>query len=247
MALTWDYTELAEFYDKRANYSAVALERLVSLLKCKKGDTVADIGAGTGKLTVPMLKYGLHVIAVEPNDTMRSYGIKNTMGQDVVWRIGTGEKTSLDTESLSAFLMGSSFNVVDQAACLTEAYRTLKLGGWFACMWNHRDLDDEHQARIESIIRQYVPNYSHGNRREDPTNIIVSSDFFDTPKKIEERFIEKMAVKDIIDAWKSHATLQKQAGKAFDDIIKAIEKYLSGLQVLNVPYHTRIWASRRKN
>ncbi len=36
----------------------------------KEGDTVADIGAGTGILTEQLLKRGLSVTAVEPNEDM---------------------------------------------------------------------------------------------------------------------------------------------------------------------------------
>lgn len=36
---------------------------------------VADVGAGTGKLTENLIELGLHGYAVEPNDAMRGEGI----------------------------------------------------------------------------------------------------------------------------------------------------------------------------
>ena len=73
MDVTWDYTELASHYDKRADYSAKALDRLCATIGVGKGAAVADIGAGTGKLAVPLARRGFRVSAVEPNAAMRAF------------------------------------------------------------------------------------------------------------------------------------------------------------------------------
>jgi hypothetical protein len=49
---------------------------------------------------------------------------------------------------------------------------------------------------------------------------------------------------DIVVAWKSHATLRRQAGSdsVFDTIVKNISKYLDSLpDQIDVPYTTRIY------
>ncbi len=84
MSVTWDYTNRAAKYDARAAYSRVALDKLVNDMGCRQREPVADIGAGTGKLTVPLLDRGLTVRAIEPNGAMREFGIKNTAGRPVV-------------------------------------------------------------------------------------------------------------------------------------------------------------------
>ena len=48
---------------------------------------------------------------------------------------------------------------------------------------------------------------------------------------------------DIIDAWRSHATLARQAKDSFDFVIKEIEKDLIEEEI-EVPYTTRIWFSQ---
>ena len=67
----WDYSERAATYDQRADYSYKALESLVHAIKPDLGIPVADIGAGTGKLTKLLLDYGFTVHCVEPNQNMR--------------------------------------------------------------------------------------------------------------------------------------------------------------------------------
>ena len=246
--VTWDYTEQASHYDKRADYSSDAIENLLKAIGCDPSKPVADIGAGTGKLTKELLKHGLTVRSVEPNDAMRTIGIQNTTGQQVAWSVGTGEATGLPASSVYAVFFGSSFNVVDQGAALAEASRILVPNGWFACMWNHRDLDDPIQERIELIIKSAIPNYSYGSRREDPTNVINSSGYFSDTKSIVGRFIWKMLKEDIIIAWRSHATLKRQAGSdsGFDSIIQQIAGYLDEFpEVIDVPYTTRIYFAQK--
>jgi ubiquinone/menaquinone biosynthesis C-methylase UbiE len=246
--VSWDYTEHATHYDKRADYSCDAIRNLLKAIGCAAPKPVADIGAGTGKLTKELLKHGLTVSSVEPNDAMRTIGIQNTKGKSATWSVGTGEATGLSTSSAYAVFFGSSFNVVDQGLALSEVSRILVPNGWFACMWNHRDLDDPIQQRIESIIKSSIPTYSYGSRREDPTNIINSSGHFSAANSIEGSFVWKMPKSDVIVAWKSHATLKRQAGSdsVFDGIIKEIASYLDMLpETIDVPYTTRIYFAQK--
>src|ERR1051325_8174066 len=91
----WDYSERAAHYDKRADYSKRALDTVFSRMGLKPSAKVADIGAGTAKLSRPLAERGFSVQAVEPNDEMRRYGAANTRGLDVQWSSGTGERTGL--------------------------------------------------------------------------------------------------------------------------------------------------------
>lgn len=246
--VTWDYTEHASHYDKRADYSGDAIANLLKAIGCDASQPVADLGAGTGKLTKELLKHGLTVWSVEPNDAMRTIGIQNTKGQPVTWSVGLGEATGLSAGSVYAVFFGSSFNVLDQSAALAEASRILVPRGWLACMWNHRDLDDPIQKRIESIIKAAIPTYSYGSRREEPTNVINSSGYFSDTKSIESRFVWKMPKGDVIIAWKSHATLKRQAASEsmFDSIIQQIASYLDELpESIDVPYTTRIYFAQK--
>ena len=95
MKSNWDYSDRAASYDKRADYSSEAIEALLTVLDCKQDHLMADIGAGTGKLSIPLLKRGFNVICVEPNDNMRNIGINNTRNYEVKWLEGTGENTNI--------------------------------------------------------------------------------------------------------------------------------------------------------
>jgi ubiquinone/menaquinone biosynthesis C-methylase UbiE len=242
--VSWDYTEHAAHYDKRADYSIDAIEQLLKHIECTPPKAVADVGAGTGKLTKELLKHGLTVRSIEPNDAMRAIGIRNTAGRPVEWSVGTGEQTGLPDHSMYAVFFGSSFNVVNQSLALAEVARVLLPRGWFACMWNHRDLGDPIQQQIETIIKSFIPTYSYGLRREDPTATIAESRLFSPVRSLSGTFSWDMHKADIVAAWKSHATLRRQAGSdfAFDRVVSAIAGYLENLpSAIAVPYSTRIF------
>lgn len=248
MKTKWDYTELAEAYLKRPDYSPVAVNRLIALSGAKPGDPLCDIGAGAGHLTLHLARAGFDVTAVEPNDAMRANGINRTAGfPNVRWADATGEHTGLADASFVMTTFGSSFNVTDRGLALAEAARILKPGGWFACMWNHRDLEDPIQARIEAIVKEIIPGYSYGTRREDQTEVINQSGLFGPVETISEVVSHRQGVDDCIEAWRSHATLERQAGENFPRVVREIEKYLRGLGTafLDVPYTTRIWAAAK--
>jgi ubiquinone/menaquinone biosynthesis C-methylase UbiE len=248
--LEWDYTEHASHYDKRADYSYEAIQELLTTIGCTPGTLVADLGAGTGKLTKELLRYGLRVRSVEPNQAMREIGMRNTCGLAAEWSAGTGEATGLPSASFRAVLFGSSFNVVDQHAALREVRRLLVPDGWLACMWNHRDLDDPVQLKVESIIKAAIPGYSYGSRREDPRGVIDASGYFLPARALERSFSCRMRPADIVEAWRSHATLKRQAHSeaSFRQIIEQISRYLEQLpEHIDVPYTTRIYFARLRD
>jgi ubiquinone/menaquinone biosynthesis C-methylase UbiE len=242
----WDYTSLASHYDKRADYADEAIDRMLDLAKPDKTQPIADIGAGTGKLTKLLLARGYSVLAVEPNDAMREIGTKNTRGLPVTWSVGTGEETGLPSDAFALVTFGSSFNVTDRARTLVEVGRVLHPRGWFACMWNHRDLEDPLQAECERVISESIPGYDYGTRREDQTALIRESGLYQEPLTIEGRIDNEISRADFMTAWKSHATLQRQAGARFDEIIRKLERIVAEHEKVVVPYTTRIWVAQKK-
>lgn len=250
MKTEWDYTELADSYLKRPDYAPSALDEIFAAAGLKPGDLVCDVGAGVGHLTLPLAAFGCRVDAVEPNEAMRRNGQKRTANlSGVSWSEGTGEATGRPSGAYDFVTFGSSFNVCDRAKALAETYRLLKPGKCFACLWNHRDLDDPIQKGIEAIIKRHIPGYGYGTRREDQAAVIAASGLFEPAQAITGHIKWPQGVADAVEAWRSHATLERQAGGKFGAIVSEIEGYLKSLrrETIDIPYTTRAWVARRKD
>lgn len=247
MRTEWDYTDLAEAYLKRPDYADGAIDAMLGRAGIGPGARACDVGAGVAHLTLKLAERGLEVVSVEPNDAMRRLGMERTAHLPAVrWFEGVGEDTGQEARSFDIVTFGSSFNVTDRARALVECRRILKPGGWFAAMWNHRDLEDLVQARIERLIQERVPGYQYGTRREDQGPVIEASGLFEGVERVEGTVLHTLPVGEVVAAWRSHATLERQAGERFAEVVDAIEAMLRGLghDTLTVPYTTRIWLAR---
>jgi ubiquinone/menaquinone biosynthesis C-methylase UbiE len=247
MKTEWDYSTLADAYLKRPDYADAAIDAMLSIAGVEKDGKVCDVGAGVAHLTLMLAARGLSVMAVEPNDAMRANGIKRTEKlSNVCWYEGTGESTGQGPHAFDMVTFGSSFNVCDRQRALRETARILKPHGWFACMWNHRQLEDPIQSQIEAVIRSRVPGYGYGTRREDQTAVIDVSGLFGPVIHLDSRVIHEQSIEECVEAWRSHATLERQAGSAFHDVVSAIENYLRSLGTpsVSIPYSTNIWVAQ---
>ena len=244
----WDYTTLASFCVKRPPYAAFAIDRMLRAAGLSPGMLVCDIGAGVAHLTIPLAEFGLDVVALEPNTAMRTYGQERMRSfPNVQWVNGCGESTGQPGLTFDLVTFGSSFNVVDRTKALKETARILKRHGWFACLWNHRDLDDPLQKAVEGVIHRSLPAYDYGVRRQDQSAVIQSSGLFRDVRLIEARVVHTIAIADWLDAWRSHATLRRQAGDRFEAILIEIERLLieTRKSSVGVPYTTRIWLAQK--
>lgn len=247
MKTEWDYTALASAYVDRPDYSASAIDEMLRTAGVSKGMRVCDVGAGVGHLSIPLLARGIRVDSVEPNDAMRALGIVRTkLFPEVRWFEGTGEDTGRESGAYDLVTFGSSFNVTDRPRALKESHRILRPRGWFACMWNHRDLADPLQAAVENVIRKHLPDYGYGVRREDQTEVIAASGLFQRPVQLEGNVVHTVSAESWANAWRSHATLERQAGEKFtrivDDIIAYVAAHATGQ--IRIPYTTRIWVAQ---
>jgi SAM-dependent methyltransferase len=127
------------------------------------GSVVADVGAGTGKLTRLLLPTGARVVAVEPLAEMRAL----IEGAEVV--DGTAEELPFEAESVDVITAAQSFHWFDYDRALPELHRVLRLDGFLVLVWNGRDLEDPLQLGIEELLselRAKVPDQQLGRWRE---------------------------------------------------------------------------------
>jgi SAM-dependent methyltransferase len=98
---------------------------------------VVDLGAGTGALTRLLVGRADEVVAVEPDDRMRTVLTASVPGVRAV--AGRGESIPLPDASADAVLASSSWHWMDPVPTLLEVGRVLVPGGTLAAVWSGPD------------------------------------------------------------------------------------------------------------
>lgn len=122
---------VAEEYDRwRPDYPAAAVDWLAPQAPAR----VADVGAGTGKMTALLVARGLAVEAVEPDPRMLAILERNVPQA----RLHLSDSTSIPVPdgSLDAVLVADAWHWFDPEKTITELQRVLKSGGWLGLVWN---------------------------------------------------------------------------------------------------------------
>lgn len=250
-----DFSQLAKDYIHRAGYSLPVLKALKLFTGAHQtGSQIADVGAGTGKLTENLIEIGLSGVAVEPNAAMFEEGKRLFESfQQFRWQSGSAEKTGLPEKTFQWVLMGSSFHWTQPELSLPEFHRILKPGGYFTALWNPRDLEKNPlHSRIETKIKEIIPELkrvSSGGKpyTQDLEQTLLSSGYFSELIFMEAPHEVSMTPERYLGAWRSVNDIQAQAGPdRFQKILAMIETEISGLSEIIVSYRTRSWTVRAK-
>jgi SAM-dependent methyltransferase len=131
------FGDVADRYEQaRPLYPDAALAELAARCGLRRGTPVADLGAGTGKLTRQVVALGADVVAVEPAAGMRRRLRAEMPG--VVVLDGTAEDIPLPDGSVEIVTAGQAFHWFDTRRALDEIARILRPRGWLALLWNER-------------------------------------------------------------------------------------------------------------
>jgi len=251
-----DFTNLSKKYKNRPAYNQSLLDFISNTVTPENYNiyNIAEIGAGTGKLTKMLSEMGFNVFAVEPNDDMRREGEIFTKNLGVKWSKGTGEKTGLDTSIFDWVIMASSFHWTNPDLSLPEFYRILKPNRFITIIWNPRNIKNSKlHTEIENIIHLEIPNLkrvSSGSRSKTKKweDILVKTGHFKNVVYSEIAFEEEIIKEKYIGAWESVNDIRVQAGEEkFNLIMSRIKEKISKLDVIKVPYKNTAWTAQRIN
>ena len=100
----------------RPSYPRAAVEKIVEGAEASTL-TIADVGAGTGKLTAALLSRGVKVTAIEPAQAMRDQ-MRQLLGEDANLEIvdACGESTGLPDSSVDRAVFAQSWHWMDTEA-----------------------------------------------------------------------------------------------------------------------------------
>lgn len=159
---TTRFSRTVEYYIRyRPTYPAALMDFLSSALNLTPPSIIADVGAGTGKLTELFLENGNQTYAVEPNLEMRQaaeqlfHHYNNFISID-----GTAESTTLPDKSVDFIAVGTAFHWFEPAATRREFQRILKPNGFVLLLWNYRQNErSAFMQEYEDYLLEYSSDY----------------------------------------------------------------------------------------
>ena len=137
----------------RPSYPRAAVEKIVEGAEASTL-TIADVGAGTGKMTAALLSRGVKVTAIEPAQAMRDQ-MSELLGEDANLEIvdACGESTGLPDSSVDRAVFAQSWHWMDAEAASAEMHRIVRPGGKLMIVWNQLDVTIPWVHRLTRIMR----------------------------------------------------------------------------------------------
>jgi len=272
-----DYADLAALYHRtRPSCPIELVNRLVRHAGVHAGDSVAEIGAGTGLFTRLLSARGLAVTALEPVPEMRAQADRLA---DVTWREGTFERTGLPDASQRWVVSCQAFQWADRGAAVPEVRRILQPGGWFTTVWYAYDLTREPVLqRTFELLRQRIPSYAYVDRTT-PERRLSSRVLSALPEGLQRAVSRLSPLSDgrgpqlqrsgdfgklvyhearirtsvdrqgYLDLWRSRNRLRTLGrGGAFDAFLASVAEDLEGhrVDVVDVSYVFSAWSARSR-
>ena len=190
--LRWDYP--AELFADAIHYSGqesvINDTGKLSISHSSKVRMALEIGAGTGKATMPFLEAGYNVAAVEMGTNMAEFLQNKYKGYKNFNLItSTFEDASLEDESYDLIFAASAFHWVDAEIGCPKVLRLLKDGGAFVLFRNnvYRQEGNSLDVAIDAAYEQYY--YSHFPRYDRPVDLSkMTYDDFLKPEEIHRGF-----------------------------------------------------------
>jgi SAM-dependent methyltransferase len=129
---------------------------------------VVDLGAGTGALTRLLIDRADEVVAVEPDDRMRSVLTKEVPRVRAV--MGRGESMPLPDGCADAVLASSSWHWMDPVPTLHEVGRILVPGGILGALWSGPDPEGPFLVQAQALLAEQSEgaNSASSDRTGDP-------------------------------------------------------------------------------
>jgi len=159
--LEWTFDTVTDIYEKiRPGYVKELYEMIFKYIPIGDSSKVVEIGIGSGQATLPILKTGCNLTAVECGEHFAKM-CKEKFKSYSNFSIVTDKFENVDFEKLAYDLVysASAFHWIPEEIGYSKVYSMLKKGGVFACFTNHPYRDKGNPALAEEIDKIYANYY----------------------------------------------------------------------------------------
>jgi SAM-dependent methyltransferase len=238
---------VAEAYERgRPRYSADVIEVIAAA--AGGGPRLLDVGAGTGRLSVPLVEAGYDVVAVEPLDAMRAILARHIGAERAL--AGHAEALPLDDASVDGAVCADAWHWFDGARAADELQRVVRPGGGVVVCISRFDGDNAvpWAGETEAVMRPLWEAVDHPSRRGGfrPASIDGHTGF----APIESRhvpFVHETDREAILEHYQSMSAIASMAPDRRAEVLAELDAILvrHGVEQVAIPYRAELWITRR--
>ena len=238
--LEWTFNTEAEKYEKmRPEYVPELYKDIFNLITIDKTSNVVEVGIGGGQATLPILKTGCKLIAVEYGENFAklcrqkfkefsSFSIVTAKFEDFVY----------DKNACDLIYSASAFHWIPEEVGYTKVFELLKSGGVFARFANHPYKDkgsEEIHEELQKIYSTYMPGAKIGSEcsedeAKERADIARKYGFTDVSYKLYHRTRSFTAREYtlLLSTYSDHIAIEEQTRKKFFSEIEIAIDNLGG-------------------
>jgi SAM-dependent methyltransferase len=195
-----------EEYDRgRPSFPGDGLAAVIKALGLKEGNSVLDLGSGTGKLTQGLVQFVPDVIAVDPSQPMLDALRRQLPSVDA--RIGVAEDIPVDDHSVEAVFVAEAFHWFQVEQSAREIVRVLAPEGHLVLVWQRwRWWDDTEIPWIAEFKDRLEPFWEisvrlageHPNVTKQWATELDRLGLFEPFSTFEADFVQRLSVNDFL-------------------------------------------------
>lgn len=181
-----DFSGNAGVYDLRhgALLSDEAIQRLQEAAGLHARALVLDVGAGTGRVAIPLAEHGCHVVAVEPSTAMLAQLRAKAFSVCVRGVVAEGARLPFPAGHFDAVVVARLLYLTpDWRVIVDEAYQVVAAGGRLLHEWGNGQADEEwvqirdEARRLFEQAGRHAPFHPGARSEADVDRQIVSRGF----------------------------------------------------------------------
>lgn len=168
--LRTQFDRVAELYDEvRPGYPEALIEDTITLSSIPPGGRILEIGAGTGKATLPFARRGYRMLCLELGARMAALAARNSRSCPHVEILVTAfEDWPAEPAAFQLVMSAQAFHWLDPEVRFQKAADCLRPGGALALLWNHLNARSSPLARaLEEETASLVPSLGRTGRPSD--------------------------------------------------------------------------------
>jgi SAM-dependent methyltransferase len=245
MQRSLSFGSVARQYD---DFRPALPDEFVQWLGLPPTSIVLDLAAGTGLATRTLERSGARVIAVEPDDEMRSVLVERSPHVEAL--AGTAEHIPLEDNSVDAVVIVSAWHWVKPDEAFREIARVLHDDGTLAIAWNGANYTAQEVGELWALRQSTDDGQNGGAQRHDPKGIVVPPDVPFTDVETALLHWQWPRSVDQIVAWmQTHSGVitatPEQATAINEEARERAVAMADASGIITLPMATRCWRARR--